>query len=67
VLLVVIPPAVLKDDLIKSFQEQMRIRDEELVLITAELDSCYARLEDSDSLLERFDFLYSFSKLQRAQ
>ena len=66
-LLVVIPPAVLKDDLIKSFQEQMRIRDEELVLITAELDSCYARLEDSDSLLERFDFLYSFSKLQRAQ
>jgi hypothetical protein len=67
VLLVVIPPAVLKDDLIKSFQEQMRIRDEELVSITAELDSCYARLEDSDSLLERFDFLYSFSKLQRAQ
>lgn len=66
-LLVVIPPAVLKDDLIKSFQEQMRIRDEELVSITAELDSCYARLEDSDSLLERFDFLYSFSKLQRAQ
>jgi hypothetical protein len=67
VLLVVIPPAVLKDDLIKSFQEQMRIRDEELVSITAELDSCYARLEDSDSLLQRFDFLYSFSKLQRAQ
>ncbi len=66
-LLVVIPPAVLKDDLIKSFQEQMRIRDEELVSITAELDSCYARLEDSDSLLQRFDFLYSFSKLQRAQ
>ena len=66
-LLVVIPPAVLKDDLIKSFQEQMRIRDEELVSITAELDSCYARLEDSDLLLERFDFLYSFSKLQRAQ
>ena len=64
---VVIPPAVLKDDLIKSFQEQMRIRDEELASITAELDSCYARLEDSDSLLERFDFLYSFSKLQRAQ
>ena len=66
-LLVVIPLAVLKDDLIKSFQEQMRIRDEELVSITAELDSCYARLEDSDSLLQRFDFLYSFSKLQRAQ
>lgn len=43
---------ILKDDLIKSFQEQMRIRDKELVSITAELDSCYARLEDSDSLLE---------------
>jgi hypothetical protein len=49
------PFAVLKDDLIKSFHDQMRGRDDELASVTAELNACYARLVESDSILERCD------------
>jgi hypothetical protein len=45
--------AGLKDELIMSFQEQMRSRDQHVAEMTAELSACYARLEESDSLLER--------------
>ena len=51
--------AGLKDDLIKSFHEQMFSRDQQVAEITAELNACYARLEESDSLLERC-FLFAF-------
>ncbi len=47
--------AVLKDDLIKSFDDQMRGREDELASVTAELNACYARLVESDSILERCD------------
>jgi hypothetical protein len=52
------PFAVLKDDLILSFQQQLSDRDEQVRSLTAELDSCYARLVESDSLLERFFVFY---------
>jgi hypothetical protein len=49
-----IPFAVLKDGLISSFQKQLSDREEQVQTLTAELNSCYARLLESDSLLERF-------------
>jgi hypothetical protein len=45
--------AVLKDDLIQSFQQQLSDRDQQVESLTAELNSCYARLSESDALLER--------------
>jgi hypothetical protein len=52
--------AVLKDDLIASFKQQLSDREEQVRSLTAELNSCYARLVESDSLLERFHALRNF-------
>ena len=50
---ILMPLAVLKDDLIQSFQQQLSDRDQRVDSLTAELNSCYTRLSESDTLLER--------------
>ncbi len=51
----VTPRAALKDDLIRSFEAQLRGRQDELASMSAELSACCDRLAESESLLERYN------------